>query len=645
MMKKITLLSLFFLACCFKLQSQSLVLKTRTDSGLIRLRWAIADFEVIKKTILSGFMLSRSENQTDWKILDTIYCSGQQQLEKLAEKNDFAKIWQYLLYENIPVAEVKTYSGLALLTADIDSVIAKTSGLSYVDYTITAGIKYAYKLQSLFSGEEVTAIAEVLPTEDPVPEIDSLSCKNFSANIAFDKQRYRSHFSSYELQRSEDSIIFYAVHDAPIIPITNNALPDDHFCWWSDSLNVVPQKYFYRLRAFTPFGTASAYSDVRQCVLQLPFTCYPVIDSFHAGQGQLSVYFHLSDSLQTARIKQFRLLSAKNYDGPFSPVNTLSRNGNRFMITTENDCISTFFKAELISNQHDTVSSWPKRFIFVDSIPPAVPQKLSGSIDSAGNVVLNWLSNQENDLSGYRVFRRNTNHEAFIEITKSLTRQAFFQDILSVRELNKEIQYAVCSVDKYYNASDLSPPLILNRPDHIPPVTPVFDSVKEQSGIVSLRWTKDFSGDVHHYKIARFTTDTSITIIPAGQNVYADSTKLNNYVRYGICACDLFNNCSTQNYITVRVAYETTDIPVLHSAVDRSLHFIKLNWESETDYRQIIILRGNSPDLLEPVAVFNGPETEFTDQQISPGNSYWYQLVCKTKNGKTFYSRPVQTIY
>ena len=111
----------------------------------------------------------------------------------------------------------------------------------------------------------------------------------------------------------------------------------------------------------------------------------------------------------------------------------------------------------------------PRMVQMVDSIPPAPPVGLSAKADTSGMVLLTWLPNDELDLFGYRVFRANSLHEEFSQITAESVYANCFTDTISLKTLTKKVYYKILAVDQRQNWSAFSEVLEVGRPDVVPP--------------------------------------------------------------------------------------------------------------------------------------------------------------------------------
>jgi len=145
----------------------------------------------------------------------------------------------------------------------------------------------------------------------------------------------------------------------------------------------------------------------------------------------------------------------------------------------------------------------PKMVQMVDSIPPAAPVGLSAKADTSGVVVLSWMPNEELDLFGYRVFRANSRHEEFSQITAEGVYTNSFTDTISLKTLSKKIYYKILAVDQRQNWSEFSAILEVDRPDIVPPAPPRIGSVYSVIEGIEVNWLLSPSPDVEQQLLYR----------------------------------------------------------------------------------------------------------------------------------------------
>src|SRR5262249_382371 len=100
--------------------------------------------------------------------------------------------------------------------------------------------------------------------------------------------------------------------------------------------------------------------------------------------------------------------------------------------TDERPGASNYYRI-VAMNDDDRTYSFPHLAQLPDSIPPAAPKAVKGSIDTTGVVSLSWEAGKEKDLLGYRVFRSNFENDEYTQVTVSPLSEPTFVDTVSLR--------------------------------------------------------------------------------------------------------------------------------------------------------------------------------------------------------------------
>ncbi len=100
-----------------------------------------------------------------------------------------------------------------------------------------------------------------------------------------------------------------------------------------------------------------------------------------------------------------------------------------------------------------------------DIFPPKAPSALI-SISGSKLISLSWEPNKENDLAGYRIWRRLEGESDFFLLTSELFLESNFND--TKLEKNRKYEYTVTAVDKNGNESERSSTVSIHFRDVLP---------------------------------------------------------------------------------------------------------------------------------------------------------------------------------
>jgi hypothetical protein len=144
-----------------------------------------------------------------------------------------------------------------------------------------------------------------------------------------------------------------------------------------------------------------------------------------------------------------------------------------------------------------------KLMTIMDNDPPSPPTGLMGSIDTLGNVSLQWADNPEKDVKGYRVYFANRPTGYFPQITETHIIDTTYEWAVTMNTRAEEVYFKVKAVDYQGNYSPFSEAVELVRPDFRPPSEPVIKSVSSNVEKVTFRLAPSSSDDVVYHLFQR----------------------------------------------------------------------------------------------------------------------------------------------
>jgi hypothetical protein len=276
-----------------------------------------------------------------------------------------------------------------------------------------------------------------------------------------------------------------------------------------------------------------------------------------------------------------------------------------------------------------------------DSIAPAKPARPSGSIDTNGVVTLHWKLGSEPDIQGYRVYFANAaDHEFSIKTPKPL-RDTVFRDTITLNTLSKKIYYTIAAVDRNYNHSERSEMLILEKPDIVPPVEPLFADFQVSDTAVVLKMIPSSSKDVKSHILFRREAGTqqwnTLVSWPRGRmpEAYTDkSVSGATYYQYTLLAIDSSGNKSPYS--------PTADVRVLPRVSKQEIEGIRLSYNAE---KREVSMNWNRPTAeVKYYVIYRGKDGKRPSVLTSPaGNATTFSEILLP--GKVQYRYLLKAVY
>lgn len=648
-MKKIFLLQ-FILCSQLVFAQQKLISIAKVHDKVITLRWVINDIELYREANLSGFSIQKiiknDFHLSDFDnapILATVFpFKGNDSLWRLkSEKDD-----KYLLMRKILYPEYKedknteeSYFSMFLLSLELDSSFAKSSGLYFSEKLDNISEKVIYKISS--NGKnKLSTIIEVNPNKNTAYQnVSDFSLSKFgkSVELKWNTKDLVADYSSYVLERSEDSLNFRNLMEQNYIPIASQYEKDKIYSYFTDSTIKFDKKYFYRITPIDHFGIKNLSSEIKSIYVAKPVTAQILIDTlFEIEPNLIQLKWH-TDKKDEAILKYEIWLSQK-IDGDYTLIGTVGSSENEFKYQVSSHV--NYFKVIAKNKMNDSSSSWPELFLLPDRVAPQPVENLRGKIDSVGIVKLSWDKNTDSDLLGYRIFRSNAKFEEFVEITKELIANNQFNDSIYLETLTEKIYYLAVAVDSNFNNSEILDTLKLNKPDLIAPIAaPIINFTTDKNGI-QLNWINSTSEDVivteiqssidntNYFTIFKFSPKEEFTS-------FLDTSILfdkGNY--YKTKVTDDAGNFTMSEEIYIKSQFEKkySKIAVTYK-VDREKKSIQLNWEKpEEKIYCYSIYKAKKGEPMRWYKTLN--ETSFLDTDLYISNIYSYSIKATLDSGK-----------
>lgn len=641
----------------------------RVQKDKILLRWAVNDPLAWKKLNTYGYLLERFTVTRDNKTLSkpervilSQICKPEpvEKWEKLIDENDNAAIVAQAIYgESFTVGGADNIESIvniseeneqrftfALFSADKDFEIAKKAGLGFEDKTVKQNEKYAYRISSNVPQKEMNivygGVFVGLKDYEPLPKpMDFTAHFTDSSTMLSWNFKILSHvYGSYFVERSTDKKNFKRITDKPYTSLSQQNTNNKQIFYVDSISNNI--QYSYRIQGISPFGELGPYSEVvsgkaKSILKYVPHltvkefkddTTVNLIWEFpEEGNNEISG-FELNRSDQ----------DDANYKTVVKNISPKSRNVVYDKLSSTN-----YFTLTAIGKNGSNRVSFPMLVQPVDSIPPAKPIGLKGVIDSLGVVKLTWDKNKEKDLLGYRIYKANNPDEEYSQLTISPNETNAFEDKVVIKTLNSKVYYKVIAVDYRYNMSAFSDPLILKKPDVIPPASPAFTKYDIKDGLIFLEWANSSSEDVAVHQLYRKENgqqDWSLIFETKNkEEKFQDkNVKDGTAYKYAIFAKDessLISNPSPELNLFVPKYSVMPAIKGFFAQANKTTNTIDLSWEySNAEVESFEIYKASDKDALQLIQIVTGKTKRLSDPTVTINTNYKYGIRAVFKDGR-----------
>jgi hypothetical protein len=399
-----------------------------------------------------------------------------------------------------------------LFSADLDVSIAKAQGLYYADSLVGKNKRYLYEVSLNGSIKSPKLIAVDLPNKKETRYTFKIKGKaeKTRAHLSWNALQFSKEIAYYNIERSEDSILFKKVNSNPVVYTFTETPVTDTFTY-SDTLPRPGKKYFFRIKGINPFGLETVCSSTICIMGKGEFNISPQLDSADLlWDGSIKLHWKVNARTALNELKGYLVSRAQQVGGNYSVIvkDLIKPSTNNFIDGKPQ--FANYYKIGAVSIYGDTVFSLPVYVQSIDSIPPEAPTGLTGNIDKNGLLSLRWKSNTEKDLKGYRVFRKNDLNEEFKDASAKLIGGTFFSQKVNLNTLTKKVYYNIIAVDKVFNKSAFSETLVIIRPDTIPPAPPIFRQIIQTGKGINIQWINSSSEDQEEYILFVYRPGTSI---------------------------------------------------------------------------------------------------------------------------------------
>jgi fibronectin type 3 domain-containing protein len=660
--------------------------RSRIQKNAVLLRWAASSPVAWKHTNRYGFNIERYTivrddsilSESKKKILNQIPVKARplHEWETPVQNSDYAAVIAQALYgEDFELSggdaqgiariinlsqELEQRFAMSLYAADQDFEAACMAGWGWRDNTVKQGERYLYRIVPVMPDNSSLNIEQgagfvAMDEYEELPKPIGLTAVfgDKSVMLAWNYNMLGNIYNSYLIEKSADGRSFKKVGGIPVTNLNNR----DERIYFVDSLIDNTAKCYYRICGITPFGEIGPPSDsiTGKGVRLLSYS--PNISKVKMNsRGEMEIEWEF-DEHGNDLVKSFELSRS---DFPDKHYTTVLRNiepAKRSLLFKELNP-TNYFVITAIPYEGEPRKSFPVLVQPADSVPPAIPSNLQGKIDSAGTVTIWWNKNIEADLLGYKVYRSFLKGDELVPLFDIALKDTIYKDTVDINSLNRKVYYTLSSVDLRYNQSDFAPLLELEKPDIIPPASPMISGYKVREDGIEIQWINSSDANVTQHRVWRHEKGTeymSETLLKSIDNMsvtnYVD-TSATTGVQYVYTVTALKNNwleSLPSNELTAFTGFskqQNMELDYFNAIVDRQNKMLKLEWNDKLpDVQYYELYKSENGENMSLWKELQSDQHEIIDSNISINTTYRYLIRAILKDGKNTKSKSVNIKY
>ena len=540
----------------------------------------------------------------------------------------------------------------ALVAAEQNFEASKLAGWAIEDETVMAGEKYVYSVSVATPGQSISNIKngtvyaspdlfEALPK--PIGLTGIFSDKK--VGLSWNFNLLQNVYTNYQVERSKDNISFEKLNGVPLFSAQQPKDATEISLFYTDS---IPNNtnFYYRVKGKTAFGETGPNSEVIQGMAEADLGFVPRIYQKQLPTDNKVILHWEFKEEGNKLIDKFELRKANTNKGPFSTVIDNIPIAARKITYEGLDRVNYFIIAAIGKNGVES-ESYASLVQPVDSIPPSPPSGLEGVVDTIGIVKLSWANNLEEDLGGYRIYRSYNPNNEFSEVTRATLIKTSYADTIAAANLNREIYYKILAEDQRYNRSQFSNVLTIEKPDNIPPSSPILNNYEVTTDGIILLWIPSSSVDVASHKVYRKKGSAQEALweklhesSSSNDSTFIDSTVEEPSVySYTVVATDSTGLESLPSK-PINIMWNGRNIKEedirFSGTVNRELRFINLTWNvKDFNVLEYRLYKGKNDRNLRLYKTLNGTTRGYNDVDLEINSDYTYGLQIILHTGRT----------
>ena len=645
---------------------ENIVMMSSVDSVNVRLRWSPQSYHIWKIANKYGYTLQRYtfDRQMNLKLerTDDFRPLSLDEWEPIADTNDRAAVVAQAMFgDSFEIAnesssilrminmaqEQDMRFSFAMLMAAQDFTLACQMGLG-TQQRIEPDKKYLYRLFVNVPDSVVKCdTAGCIVTVDDIPQLPNiLDLDAFYINgrieLRWPKMVNEDYFVGYYVERSSDSVNYIRINQSLYVPFETDSYVRNYT--FSDTVEHMGERYFYRIQGVNFFGEYSKYSPIATVSTYKPITTRPFITELEdAGDGNLGVYWDFPVDEQH-QLSGFQILVSDYVADNYMPILKVLLSSETRQCVVPSVGPSNYVIVAAYDKSGIEYLSMPKFIQLVDSVPPMAPVGLKGCMNSNGVVTLDWTANSEPDIAGYRVFYTTDKYMSFTNLTNRPITDNHFEYEFPLNWLNRNLYFTVVAEDIFYNYSDYSDTIAIKMFDTIPPSPAVFRSYESTDSAIRMAWVNSSSSDLMTTSLVRYSdmkADTLIKFRDEVEEYFDTSAESDKEYIYQIVARDSAGNVSKSSEIAATGKHKPGTLK-LTASYNTDKGGVVLKWDNAgKEQVTVSVYKSSEGGTLNLCKTISGSTEMYIDGDVEINRSYIYRIRVRYKNGKSVMSEKV----
>jgi fibronectin type 3 domain-containing protein len=409
--------------------------------------------------------------------------------------------------------------------------------------------------------------------------------------------------------------------------------------------------YRYMVEPVDIVGNPGPMSDTLT-VISVDFEKLPLIKNVSAVDTTSGIHLSWDPVPNKSYITGVEIRRSRNSATDYIIMDTLSVRQTEYLDTRLVPNIPYYYEFRVVTvrDRTEQPSGVASASFRNNSLPPSPPNNLQAEQEGDG-IRLSWDANPEPDMFGYYVYRGTSRYDSMAVISKAIKDSTTFFD--NSEELNGRTNYvyAVKSMNVSELQSELSETVVI-RPDRtVRPPAPVGISGYAEQNRVRLSWqdVRERDSAVEGYLVYRGNepitnrTETESGSVTAEKNGYEKlsgemvtanafddpSVSPGETYYYAVTSVDVYGEESLLSNVSAFSTASTDLLPPSQVSARNVGEGVEIRWNSTmqngaSGYK--VYRRARGSDVAESVATLGTGTTQYLDEDVQPGDFYWYSV-------------------